>query len=275
MGRLFWQEMKFRRNSIIGWGIGLALYVSSYIVLYPSMESQLAAFNLEGIAIYEALNVADMASFEGYVAGSVVNLLPIFLGIFAIMNGSGTLAGEEDDGRLELILTLPLPRWQLVLAKALALVLSAGLIVFMVALSLAGSFVSIESQLQSSLGASDLFWSCFWMLPLVWAVGMIALFFSAYLPDRRTAVLAAALVFIVSYVGNTMANMYDALDGVRWLFLFNYYEVTADIFRDGPDVGAMLILMALALLFLAMAIWAFQRRNITVGAWPWQRAVEA
>lgn len=272
MWRLFWQELKFRRNSILGWGLGLALYVSSYIVLYPSMQGQLAAFNLEGIAIYEALNVADMASFEGYVSGSVINLLPIFLGIFALMNGSSALAGEEDDGRLELILTLPLARWQLVLAKALAFAVAAWLIILLLALSLVASFWAVESQISSSLSSADLFWSCFWMYPLVLATGMIALFFSAYLPDRRTAVLAAALVFTVSYVGNTLANMDDALNGVRWLFLFNYYQVTPDIFSQGPNVGHLLTLFGVALLFLGLAVWAFQRRNVTVGAWPWQRA---
>jgi hypothetical protein len=38
----------------------------------------------------------------------------------AVAHGTGTLAGEEDSGRLELIVALRIPRWQIVAVKALA-----------------------------------------------------------------------------------------------------------------------------------------------------------
>jgi hypothetical protein len=32
------------------------------------------------------------------------------------------------------------------------------------------------------------------------------------------------------------------------------------------------VLLGISLVLFVLAVWAFQRRNITVGAWPWQRA---
>jgi hypothetical protein len=39
----------------------------------------------------------------------VINIVPILLAIYALIDGTGTLAGQEDDGKLELIVAWP---WQ-------------------------------------------------------------------------------------------------------------------------------------------------------------------
>lgn len=75
------------------------------------------------LAFYQALGIS-MASFEAYAASTITNLIPVILAIYAVINGTGTLAGEEDDGRLETIVALPIPRWQIVTVKALAMVLA-------------------------------------------------------------------------------------------------------------------------------------------------------
>ena len=72
------------------------------------------------LAIYQAMGMS-FGTFEGCIASTVTNLVPLSCCIYAVINGTGTLAGEEDNGRLELIVALPIPRWQIVAVKALAL----------------------------------------------------------------------------------------------------------------------------------------------------------
>ena len=106
MLRLLLQELRFRRNGIIGWGIGLCFFPVIYVGLYPSFADQMAGFQeILDLPIYQAMGIT-MASFEGYVASTVTNLVPVILCIYAVINGTSTLAGEEDDGRLELIVSL-------------------------------------------------------------------------------------------------------------------------------------------------------------------------
>jgi hypothetical protein len=38
-----------------------------------------------------------------------------------------------------------------------------------------------------------------------------------------------------------------------------------------PLLSAALVLLLMAAVFTALAVLSFQRRNLTVGAWPWQR----
>ena len=59
---------------------------------------------------------------------------------------------------------------------------------------------------------------------------------------------------------------------VKPLFLFHYFDTTVAVFSDGVQFSDVLVLLAVAVVFFALALVSFQRRNVTVGAWPWQRA---
>jgi uncharacterized membrane protein len=61
------------------------------------------------------------------------------------------------------------------------------------------------------------------------------------------------------------------LKSIESLFLFHFYEATAESLVQGQKLGNMLILLGVALVAFGLAVLFFHWRNITVGAWPWQR----
>jgi ABC-type transport system involved in multi-copper enzyme maturation permease subunit len=65
--------------------------------------------------------------------------------------------------------------------------------------------------------------------------------------------------------------MVQGLEPVRYFSLFNYYNTTGTIFSDGPQLSDILILLGIAAVFFILALICFSRRNVTVGAWPWQK----
>jgi len=273
MLRLFLQELRFRRNGIIAWGIGLCFFPVVYVGLYPSFADQMASFQeIMDLAIYQALGIS-MASFEGYMASTVTNLVPLILCIYAIVNGTGTLAGEEDDGRLELILALPIRRWQIVAVKAAALGISLLGILLIVASGAALTLVAILPQIETAVTPANVFFGLLASWPLAMAVGVISLFLGAFCPNRRTSAMIATVVVIFSYLGSNLAGMVESLDQVKFLFLFTYYDATAESLVAGQNANNVLILLLIGLVALGLAVFFFQRRNITVGSWPWQRAV--
>ena len=149
MLRLLLQELRVRRGAIIGWGLGLCFFPVVYVGLYPSFAEQMESFNeIMDLAIYQAMGI-NMAGFEGYVASTVTNLIPVILAVYAVINGTGTLAGEEDSGRLEMIVALPIPRWQIVAVKALAVGVALGLILAITSAGAALTLVSIGGQVDT------------------------------------------------------------------------------------------------------------------------------
>lgn len=272
MLRLLLQELRFRRNAIIGWGIGLCFFPIVYVGLYPDFADQMASFQeMMDLAFYQAMGIS-MGGFEDYVASTVTNMIPLILCIYAVMNGTGTLAGEEDDGRLELIVALPIPRWQIVAVKAAAIGIALFLILAIVSAGAAFTLVGIESQVETAVTPWGLFLGLLSAWPLVMAMAMISLFLGAFSPSRRIASMLATLIVVVSYFGSNLAGMLTSLENVQKLFLFYYFEASAGALVNGQQTGNVLVILAAMLAAFGLAIFFFQRRDLTVGMWPWQRA---
>jgi len=271
MLRLLLQELRFRRGAIIGWGLGLCFFPVVYVGLYPSFAEQMESFNeIMDLAIYQAMGI-NMAGFEGYVASTVTNLIPVILAVYAVINGTGTLAGEEDNGRLELIISLPIPRWQIVAVKAVALGVALVLILAITSAGAALTLVAIGGQVETNVTAVDLFLGLMSSWPLVMAFGMISLFLGTGSPSRRIAGMIATVVVVVSYLGSNLTGMITSLESIEWLFLFHFFDATAEALENGQQLGNVLVLLAVALVAFGLAVFFFQIRDVTVGAWPWQR----
>lgn len=265
------QELRFRRNGIIGWGLGISFIPFLYISIYPEFADQLGALQeMMDLAIYQAMGIS-MADFESYIASTVINIAPLLVGVYAIINSTATLAGEEDDGRLELIVTLPVPRWKIVVTKAIATGIALLLVLGIVGGVSAITLVYVSGLVETTATALDVFLSLIAAWPLVTVTAMIGLFFATFAPSRRVAALLTTTVFLISYFGNNLAGLVQNLDSVQFIFPHYYFDATSTVLLSGPDGNDILILLAIALIFLLLAVLFFQWRNLTVGAWPWQR----
>ncbi len=269
MFRLLWQELIFRRNAIIGWGLGLCFFPIVYIGIYPSVAEEMAG--LADLEIYQAMGV-NLGGFADWIGSILVLFMPLIASIYALLNGTSTLAGEEEDGRLEMVVTLPLPRWQIVTAKAIALAVSTIIVFLIVSIVSIFVFQSIESQIETDLVARDVVVAILSAWPMVFAVGMIGMFLAAFCSSRRIAAMIAAAIVIISYFGSNLANSTTALEPFEPFFLFTYLDATGQAVIEGQQASDMLVLVGTGLVAFSLSLVFFQRRNLTVGAWPWQRA---
>lgn len=272
MLRLLLQELRFRRNAIIGWAIGLTFLPAIYVGIYPQFEADLAGMSdILDLEIYQAMGM-NFGTFEDWIASTVINIVPILVAIYAVIDGTGTLVGEEEDGKLELVVALPIPRWQIVTVKAIAHGIALFLILLLVGITTTIVFLAIESQVETTMVWTDILWGLLYTWPIVMAVGMISLFLGTFAPTRRTAALIGAVIVIVSYFGSNLSSQVSTLGTIQPLFLFHYLDSTARLFEIGPQASDVLFLLGVALVAFIYAIVFFQMRDITVGAWPWQRA---
>ena len=111
-------EIKSRWIAILGWGFGLILFGAIYISIFDGMFEQMTVF--KDLPIYKIAGM-HLGSVEGYIASVVLLYIVVLVGIYCIITSTSILAGEEDKGTLELIVTMPLSRWQILTAKAVAL----------------------------------------------------------------------------------------------------------------------------------------------------------
>lgn len=269
MLNLFYHELFSRRGAISGWGIGLALYGTLYIAIYPQMAEQLSV--LGSIPLYQSLGMS-MGTLEGYLASSVVQFFPVILAIYVVISSTSTLVGEEESGTLEMLLATPLNRWQIISVKALALSVVSLLIMTIAAFGSAITFAFVKTVIVVDISVLQLFVAILSGWPVLMAFLMMGLFFAAFLPTRRAASMALTVVILISYFGKMLAISFPSFKGIKALFLFTYFDTSPTIFARGITFENNAPLFALAAIFFVLAVFSFQYRDITVGLWPWQRA---
>ena len=272
MFRLIWHELKFRRNAIIGWALGLCFFPIVYLGIYPQVADEMQNMqSLMELDLYQAMGMS-FRTLEEWTGSVILVFVPLLASIYGIINGTGTLAGEEADGRLEILVTLPLPRWKIVTAKAFALAISLLIILLVVALASALVFMAIESQVESDLQPAEIATALIATWPLTWAFGMIGLFLGAFSATRRAGALIGAAIIVASYFGSNLAGMVSSIEPLEPFFLFSYLDTSGAGVTEGQELADILLLLLVGFGALALALFFFERRDLTVGAWPWQRA---
>ncbi|MGA9533446.1 MAG: ABC transporter permease subunit [Anaerolineales bacterium] len=267
---LLLHELRSRWLATLAWGAGLSLFGATYISLYPEVEAQLA--ELADLSVYQAMGF-DMATFEGFIGSTVVLFVPVLLAIYVITTSTRTIAGEEEDGSLELLLASPLHRWQIVAAKALAIALSTFIVLLIVSVADGFFLRALSSTVEVDVTSTQLFVAVLNGWPLMIAIAMIALFLAAYLPTQRSAVMIVTVVFVASYFGENLTGMVDSLEAIKPYSLFTYFDTSVSVFQEGVQASDVAVLLGVAAVFFTLALLAFGRRNVTAAAWPWQRAL--
>lgn len=272
MFNLLWVELKKRGTAVIGWGIGIGAYLALIMAMSPELAPEFANLDFSSIPIYQAFGMSEEFDFS-----SIANLIAVYvsfvgltIAIYAVLTGASALAGEEEDGTLEITLSLPMPRWQIVLAKALAIAVSLFVVLLIAYLGYLAVFPGVEADLNGNVTLRDLFLSTIESWPLAFFFGMFTLCMGAYLPRRAHALTVGLGLLIGGYLFNNLAEQAGPLKDLREFLPF-YYSVGGKVLTAGLDWGKMGVLAGAGLVFFALALLSFQRRNVTVGQWPWAK----
>jgi ABC-2 type transport system permease protein len=258
------------RGHIVGWGLGVAALGLILVPFYDVFMAQQADF-LQMLESYPPEFLAffggdatTLATTEGYLGMYGFSMLPIIVGIFAIIAGSGMLASDEENGRLDLIVAHPVSRAGLFWGRTLAFVAaSAGILILG---WLGFSLLLGGSSLEVTWGQMALPF-----LPLLAQIlifGALALLLSMLLPARRLAAAGAGLVLVISYLLSSMAGLNERLAAFARLLPYDYFQGSGAL--NGLDWAPFLGLLAASAVLALLAWWRFQRRDIRVageGAW--------
>lgn len=259
LGKSLWDQ----RRGILVWALAIAgvgvLYAAFWPVIdNPEMAAVLDAYPPE---LLDALGFTDVSSPAGYLAATTFGLLgPILTLIFAATLGTRAIAGDEEAGRLDILLAHPVERWQVVLQRAGAMVLA--LVLPMVLLYVALLIASGPADF-SSIGPANLAAATAQLGLLGLFFGCLALAIGALTGSRGLAWGAVALVGVLGYIANTLGPSIDAISWSQNLSPFYYYNRGTPLV-DGFQVWDSMILVAAAVVGVAIAVMGLQRRDIAV-----------
>jgi len=268
---IFRNSLSRSRGQIIGWGLALFLLgMLSIIRIQLMLENPELIEQLmkgRGRGVVAAFGGGGKVMSPGWALSmAFFSYMPLVLGVFAVMSGSGLLAADEENGTLDLVLAHPITRTDLFLGRLLAFAVA---LVIVLLISWLGFVVAMmRTPLDVSVWALGKPYLS--LLALMLFFGHLALLLSMVLPARRSAAMVAAVILLVSYFLTTLARIDPGLKTVADLSPTTYYQSGDAI--DNLDTFYLLGLLAPAVLFSALAWWLFERRDIRVvgeGGWRW------
>ena len=122
-------DLRLRRRMLIGTAVGAAAYLALIVAIYPSFrhDTSLDAMITANPAAAAAFGITgSITSPAGWLdANMYANFAPLLALLLTVGYGAAAIAGQDTDGLLGLEATLPVTRTNLVLQKALTLLLVA------------------------------------------------------------------------------------------------------------------------------------------------------
>lgn len=259
--KLLAKSLRDQRFQIAGFGLALGLMAAFVVFIWPAYRDQLQLIELPPAV--EALLGSEKLDFRtapGFINAEFFTWTPVLLIVYAITQGTGAIAGEESAGTADLLLAQPVRRGELILVRTASAMIG---MVAVVALGYAGfllsiPFVSIDVTLW------DAFLGCVNLLPLGLFFYALSLWLGAVMPARVHAVGVATAVATFAFFADTIAA---GVEEVRWMRYGSpyYYFGRGLPLVEGIDWAHAGVLLGLAALFVALALRAFERRDVTPG----------
>ena len=267
LNNILLKTLRDKRRPMLFWGIGLvALAIIITTLLLPTItaaaEELKSYFELMPEELLSAFggDLTDIATPEGFLNAELFFLVtPLFFLIFAIGFGAGAIAGEEEQGTLDLLLANPLSRLRVVLEKFGAL--STGIILLAV-IYWAGLAVGIKI-INADVNLLNLAAACFSAALLGITFGTLSLAIGCAVGKRNLAMAVAGVLAAVTYILNALAPVFDSLEPFRGVSPF-YYYIGGDPLLNGLNVGHAGVLVGLTAIFIVAALLLFERRDLSV-----------
>jgi beta-exotoxin I transport system permease protein len=253
-------DLSFRRKALVSFTVGLVLYVVVVVALYPSFKDSAELDNLTknspGVAALFGIS-GSLTSPVGWMNANVwANFFPLVILLLTISYGASAIAGQEKDGHLELVLSLPFSRRRVVVQKLGALSCQALILCFFTFLA-----VLIGRWFALNFGIWELTTATVGVLLLGIDFGLLALAIGAGTGNRGLALGIASTVAAASYLVSSMAPVVSWLDPAKYLSLF-YWSVGDNQLQDGLSLVAFAVLAGVGLVIVVFADRLFQSHDL-------------
>ena len=266
---LFLYSLKSSRGGIIVWCFFLFLYALLMVYLFQPMQDiadTLAEYvdkmgtMVEVFAgeVGSILNPDGSLSLGKWMSLEFLSLWPLLMSVYAIFHAGGIAAREVERGTMDMLLSQPLQRQQVIISKFLVFPLAivsvavASIVGMLIGMAIIGNFSDVGGVCLAFLPA----------LLIALAVASYSLLFSCIFLDPRRVMLAAGSLTGLFYILLILARTVGPLKWLGNLSIFHYYEpaaIASELSMNWLGIG---IYLGIIIISFTASIYVFQRRDI-------------
>jgi ABC-2 type transport system permease protein len=239
--------------------------VGLIVAIFPSIESasgfdQLLESYPEALkSLFGIAEGGDITSGPGYLDAELFSfMLPLFVLVLAIGSGARTFAGEEDAGRLELVLSYPVRRRDAVVAKGLAV----GCEVLLVCAAVGLVLLALNPLVGLDLSPGRVTAAMASLAALGILHGWLALGVGASTGSHALAIGVPAGLAAAGYLIGGLHELAGWLDPFR--FVSPFWLVGSSPLQGGVHALGTLVVCLAAVAFLCAGSLLVERRDLEV-----------
>lgn len=267
MLNIFWQTIKEKKWLISIYCLAGIIFLWLYVALFPSIQkssasvTQLAKTLPQGLLKTFGLDAKSIITFEGFIAGKHYSLVwPILLIALVASLGSSFISGEIENGTIGVLLSQPISRIKIFLAKLATGIFEIILFVIFTVLSVfpLAKIYGVTINAQSNLKLT--------LVGFIFGLTILGLsmFFSAVFSERGKANFVVLGILIVMYFMNIIALLKDNLDKLKYFSFFYYFNYSEILNNNKFDYWSFWVFGGFFVVAsLAALIW-FNKRDIPI-----------
>ena len=260
------RDLADHRRALIGCTVGALLLAAMYILFYPTIKSSGAGVQQLLDTMPKAFRDAfigagvDYLSPSGYLGTELFSIIvPALLLVMGVLAGGRALAGEEQNGTIDLLLSTPVRRSRLALEKACGALIP--LFVVAAATWVLIAVVGPSQGLSVHLGR---------LAVALLAVALMAAGFAmlAFLVSSATGSVGvgggiAAALAVALYALDIIGALVPALTGFANAVSPFHWDGGSGALANGVTWSGLLLLLVCPVVLLSLSILAYQRRDLT------------
>ena len=240
------------------WTLGFAAFAAWMIVVVQQLADKLNALLASAphsiaVKVLQNIGGGGGSALNSLILGALFELLPVLLMAFAVTQVN-RWSSDEDDGRLEIVLSTPQSRATVMLGRFAALA-TATILVGIITLAAAAISAAVGGV---SLDETNLAEATLGMIPLgllIAAIGYLASGWLRTAADTGLISFVLAAWFFISFVGPDL----QWPDATLRLSAFYYYGTPL---MHGLNFGDIAIVVIAGAIALALATYRFTRKDI-------------
>jgi ABC-2 type transport system permease protein len=264
MKNVFLWELLRRKMFTIWWSVGISGLIAMTVLSYLALKGQVnqldkavSSFTSSGVGSF--FGGSDFFSPIGYLSSQIYFiLLPLMIIIMVITLASSLMKRDESDLTVELVLSRPVSRTQVLFGKALAgivIVAVTGIVSY-------GVMVACVAIAGLSINQNDLFLTHALSFLFAGSFGAIAFALIAFSRfTRGIASVVAILLSLGGYVVSSLSGFVNGLQPVAKALPYHYFN-TVDLLSGTVDRGLIIYLVGIYIV-AGIVMWiGYVRRDI-------------
>jgi len=262
MGNVFLKTVYDKRWFICGWTLGFAFMAFLMAVFYPTFSEDDSIGQLaESLPAALQGMIGDISILKEvptYLASELFTIrMPMIAFVAAIVLAVGLSVGDEENGQLRTLLSLPVSRTGVVIAKWCA----SAVILLLISL---GMFAGVYAGL-AVVGETVEFPLLAGLIGMTWLLilAVVSLIFGIGIAtgSRALATSIGVIIAVGSFLLSSFARAVDWLKDYEVVSLLHYFPAV-DIAKDGFEISYTFVYIAIIAVSLLVAIIGFRRRDV-------------